>query len=40
MLKEMDKLPNVMTYGVLALSCQTKQEAMELIEEMLQKKYR
>lgn len=40
MLKEMNKLPNLMTYGVLALSCQTKQEAMELIEEMLQKKYR
>lgn len=40
MLQNMGKLPNLMTYGVLALSCQTKQEAMELIEEMLQKKYR
>lgn len=33
-------LPNVMTYGVLALSCRTKQEALELIDDMLMHKYR
>ncbi|XP_060534881.1 pentatricopeptide repeat-containing protein 1, mitochondrial [Cylas formicarius] len=32
--------PNVMTYGTLALSCKTKEEALELIDEMKSSKYR
>lgn len=31
--------PNVMTYGILAMGCKTKDQCMELIEEIKSKKY-
>lgn len=32
--------PNLITYGVLALGCKTKEEAISLLEEMAEAKYR
>lgn len=33
-------MPDLVTYGVLAIGCKNKDEATELIEEMKQKSYR
>lgn len=33
-MKQMKYRPNVVTYGVLALGCKTKEEALDLLEEM------
>lgn len=40
MIKEHNYLPDLITYGVLALGCSTKEEAIELLDEMIDRKYR
>ncbi|KAK9880831.1 hypothetical protein WA026_013157 [Henosepilachna vigintioctopunctata] len=39
-MKKYNLRPNIITYGVLALGCQTKKEALEFIAEMKSSKYR
>ncbi|KAL1516600.1 hypothetical protein ABEB36_000494 [Hypothenemus hampei] len=38
-MKQLKYRPNVMTYGILALGCQTKEEALELINQMKLARY-
>ncbi|KAK4876562.1 hypothetical protein RN001_009068 [Aquatica leii] len=40
MLKTEGYRPNIITYGVLSLSCKKREEAIELLEGMMQHKYR
>jgi len=39
-MKQMKFRPNVVTYGVLALGCSTKEQALELVNEMKSSSYR
>lgn len=36
--KKLRVKPNVMTYGVLAMSCKTKEDAVQMIMDMQEKK--